>query len=225
MHSSLLLIPMVFGLGVRHGFDLDHLATIDAIARTVSTHKFLAKCVGILFSLGHGLIVMIVSVIIGSGMMHLQLAPWLTTFGALTSIAFLLLFGMINLLNIFKSGSAHAPHAGLRATLIRKITGKNTNPFWIIGTGALFAISFDTLSQVALFSISAAVVAGCLYSSMLGLVFMLGMMASDGINGWIVSILIQRADSLSRILSRCLGVAIASFSLITAAAGLIRMYA
>lgn len=225
MQSSLLLIPMVFGLGVRHGFDLDHLATIDAITRTMSAQKFLAKCVGILFSLGHGLIVMLVSMIIGSGMMHLHLAPWLTTFGAITSIFFLFIFGVLNLLNIFKSGHAHGRCLNLRATLISKITGKNLSPLWIICIGALFAISFDTLSQVALFAISAAVVAGGVYSCVLGLVFMLGMMVADGFNGWIVSVLIHRADTWSRVVSRCLGVAIASFSLVTGAVGLIKLYA
>ncbi len=225
IQASLLLIPMVFGLGVRHGFDLDHLATIDAITRTISTHKWLAKCVGVLFSFGHGLIVTSVSVIIGSGLMHSHPASWLTRFGALTSIIFLFTFGILNLFNIFKWNSAHTLPTSLRGALIRKITRNYNNPLWIVGIGALFAISFDTFSQVALFSISAAVFAGWLYSGMLGIIFMLGMIVADGLNGWIVSLLIQRADTMSRIISRCLSLVIASFSLCTGAIGLIKLYA
>ena len=89
--------------------------------------------------------------------------------------------------------------------------------------GALFAFSFDTFSQVALFSLSASVLAGWLFSGVLGLIFMVGMMLSDGLNGFFVSTLIQRADRLSLFLSRSLGLAISLFSIVLGVITLVKM--
>lgn len=66
--SGWFLISTALLLGMRHGFDLDHLATIDAITRTVRYKPSLSRMVGFLFSLGHGLVVIIVSLIIGGGL-------------------------------------------------------------------------------------------------------------------------------------------------------------
>ena len=90
--------------------------------------------------------------------------------------------------------------------------------------GALFALSFDTFSQIALFSITASLMSGWLFSAILGSFFTLGMMVSDGFNGLFVSALIQRADGTSLVLSRSLGVAISFFSLLTGAIGLIKIF-
>ena len=62
------LFAMAFLLGIRHGFDLDHLATIDSVTRIVGENRYLSKIVGFLFSLGHGLVVILISLIIGSGL-------------------------------------------------------------------------------------------------------------------------------------------------------------
>ncbi len=209
---------MVFALGARHGFDLDHLATIDSITRTVKENRRLSKWVGILFSLGHGLVVIIMSLIIGSGFIQTRSPLWLERFGNWISIVFLFAFGLLTFWNILPN-SQLLP-TGLRALLFRKIAGEKFNPFLIILIGALFAFSFDTFTQVALFSISVSV-AGCFFSILLGLVFMLGMMASDGLNGFFVSSLIQRADKKSASVSRVIGLLIGSFSLILGISGLL----
>lgn len=212
--SWLLLIAMAFVLGIRHGIDLDHLATIDAMTRAVRENKRLSKFVGCLFSLGHGFIVTLLSVIIGSGIMHSQIPQWFDELGRWISIFFLFTFGLANLWNVwFNSHQSFVP-TGIRSFLSQKITAKNCNPIVIACIGALFAFSFDTISQVALFSLSASVVAGWLFSGVLGLTFMLGMMVMDGFNGFLVSALIQRADGVSLIISRVTGLAIASFSLV-----------
>ena len=75
--SPVWMIFMALTLGLRHGLDLDHLATIDAITRTVRNSQFLSKLVGFLFSLGHGLVVILISLIIGSGLMKTHTPPWL----------------------------------------------------------------------------------------------------------------------------------------------------
>lgn len=88
IYSPTLLILFVFGLGLRHGLDLDHLATIDSITRTIRTNNRLSKRVGLLFSLGHGLVVITLSVIISNGFIRSQFPTWLEPLGSFISIFF-----------------------------------------------------------------------------------------------------------------------------------------
>lgn len=212
--SGWFLIVMALLLGIRHGFDLDHLATIDSITRTFRNNQYLSKITGILFSLGHGLVVILISLIIGSGFKPTAVPEWLNEIGDGISIAFLFLFGLLNLWNIFQHPSQSTLPCSLKNYLSRKLIHKNFNPIFIVFIGILFAFSFDTVSQVVLFSLSASALAGCLFSGLLGVVFMLGMMLSDGLNGLFVSAFIQRADRISFLFSRITGLMIASFSLI-----------
>lgn len=212
--STALIMLFALGLGVRHGFDLDHLATIDAISRTVRDNSALSKRVGLLFSLGHGAVVMLISLIAGGGLMSTKIPSWLDACGNWISIGFLFLFGVLNLWNIFSpKRSADPLPAGMKSFLVRRFGAKQFRPSMVMATGALFALSFDTISQVALFSISASLFSGWFFSGLLGLCFMLGMILSDGLNGLLVSLLIQRADRLSLTISRSFGLAISLFSL------------
>ncbi len=212
-HSGLVMMAMALGLGVRHGFDLDHLATIDAMARTVRSRPFFARLVGFLFSLGHGAVVVLVSAMIGSGVVQTRIPDWLGAFGSWVSILFLFLFGLLNLWSLFQGSKNGALPVGLKSFLVQRLGTKKFNPLMVLAVGALFAFSFDTFSQVALFSLSASVLSGWLFAALLGLCFMVGMMLSDGLNGLFVSLLIQKADRFSRLFSRALGLAITLFSL------------
>ena len=209
--SLVILVFMVFLLGLRHGFDLDHLATIDSMTRAVKSQVRLSKCVGLLFSLGHGLVVILMTVIVGSGFIRVTSPAWLEVIGAWISIIFLIVFGLLTFWNILPH--SHPLPTGIRQVLFKKLTRETYHPIVIILIGALFAISFDTFSQVALFSISASVMAGYFFSIVLGIIFMLGMMASDGMNGFFVSSLIHLADRRSLMVSRGIGFVIACFSL------------
>lgn len=205
---------MAFFLGVRHGFDLDHLATIDSLTRTVSYHRLLSKLTGFLFSLGHGLVVISISLVIGAGLMPGSIPPWLNGFGEAVSITFLLLFGLLTLWNVFRQPEQSALPTSLKNYVSKRLAHKTFNPVFIVLIGMLFAFSFDTFSQVALFSISATALSGCMFAGVLGVFFMLGMMTSDGLNGLFVSTIIQRANRRSLLFSRFTGLMIASFSLI-----------
>ncbi len=217
------MIIMALVLGIRHGFDLDHLATIDALARTVRDNARLSRMVGVLFSLGHGLVVSAISLIIGGGLIQSHIPDWLEGLGNGISIFFLVVFGFLNLWNVFqKSPSPNLP-LGVKSFLARKIMHKQSTPCWIALIGALFAFSFDTFSQVALFSITASLMSGWLFAGILGLFFTFGMMMADGLNGLLVSTLVVRADKASLILSRGLGITISMFSLIIGIAGLIKV--
>lgn len=215
---------MAYFLGVRHGFDLDHLATIDSMTRIVGPHRNLSKVVGFLFSLGHGMVVILISLIVGHGFTPSYIPEWLNGLGDCISITFLFVFGSLTLWNVFQSPSTAPIPTSLKNYLSRKLIKKNINPFYIVSIGILFAFSFDTVSQVVLFSLSAKAMAGFLFSGLLGIVFMLGMMTSDGLNGLFVSTLIQRADRMSLLLSRMSGLIIASFSLIVGIMNCLKVY-
>ena len=56
------LLLLTFVLGMKHGFDADHLATIDGLTRHNSrVRPALARYCGTLFSLGHGTVVMAIA--------------------------------------------------------------------------------------------------------------------------------------------------------------------
>jgi high-affinity nickel-transport protein len=61
----------------------------------------------------------------------------------------------------------------------------------IAAVGAAFALSFDTISQAVLFSITGSHLAGWLFAATLGLVFTAGMIATDALNGLWVSRLLR----------------------------------
>lgn len=213
IHAAWLLLITAFLLGIRHGFDLDHLATIDAITRSMRQHGRVPKNIGVLFSLGHGLVVIAISTLIGSGFITLHAPEWLDGFGVWVSTFFLMLFGSITLWNVV-AAPIHAPlPTSVQNYIAHQLGTKNTTPGIVVFIGMLFALSFDTVSQVVLFSLSAAALSGGVFAGLLGVFFMLGMMLSDGFNGFFVAHIIQRADNESVLWSRILGFGIAAFSL------------
>ena len=62
------LVAFAFLFGLKHGFDADHLATIDGLARVQARHgrPRLARCAGLLFSAGHGLTILAAAVTSGA---------------------------------------------------------------------------------------------------------------------------------------------------------------
>lgn len=214
------MMLMTLALGLRHGLDLDHIATIDSISRTARANQAISKMSGFLFSLGHGFVVTAISLIIGGGLIESHIPEWLEGFGNWISLFFLVLFGILNLWNVFQKTPSAIP-GGIKSFLVWKIMNKKYNPALIMMIGALFAFSFDTLSQIALFSISATLMAGWIFSGILGLCFTLGMIITDGFNGLFVSAIIQRADRSSLLISRSLGLIISVFSLSVAIAAIV----
>jgi high-affinity nickel-transport protein len=92
----------------------------------------------------------------------------------------------------------------------------------IAAVGALFALSFDTMSQAALFAVTATQHGGIAHALILGLAFTGGMLVMDGINGLWIARLLRRADQRARIASRVMGLLVALISLTVAAFGLAR---
>jgi hypothetical protein len=92
--DSLAFALLVFMLGLKHGFDADHLATIDGLTRyNAPLRPRLARFCGSLFSIGHGAVV--VAIAIGASLLSRGwVAPeWLESTGTWISISFLVLLG------------------------------------------------------------------------------------------------------------------------------------
>lgn len=211
-------------LGVRHGFDADHLVTIDGLTRYNAVEApRLARWCGALFSLGHGAVVLAVAVGAGLAATRWQVPAWLEQTGAWISIGFLSLLGAVNLVAVVRTPRHEVVRAvGLRGTLFARVQ-RTRNP-WLIGSiGALFALSFDTLSQAALFAVAATQLGGVIPTATLAVCFVAGMLAADGVNGVWIAALIRRADRRARVASRIFGATIATLSLAVAAIGVGRL--
>jgi len=222
------LCALVFLLGMRHGLDADHLAAIDGLTRiSARRHQRHARYCGALFSLGHGAIVLTIALLAGTLGARWVPPGWFELLGGGVSIAFLLLIGLVNLRAVLKApAGAPVPLVGVRGRLVDRLLGRTTNsssPTAVMGVGALFALSFDTLSQSALFAVMAVQFGGVAHALTLGLLFVLGMVISDGANGWWISRLIGRTDRLAAVASRTMTLAVACVSLLVAAIGAARM--
>ncbi|MGE5468491.1 MAG: nickel transporter [Ignavibacteria bacterium] len=215
---------LVFVLGMKHGFDADHLATIDGLTRfNAAGNPRLARLCGVLFSLGHGAVVVAIALAVSLLATHWQTPAWLETFGAWVSIAFLLALGFVNVHAVLRSepGQIVRP-VGLKGRFLGRLA-QASRPCWIALVGALFALSFDTVSQAALFALTASQFGGWQHALMLGLLFMGGMLVTDGINGFWISRLIRRADEVAVLASRIMSLVVGGVSLAVGAFGVMKL--
>ncbi len=214
------LLVLSFVLGMKHGFDADHLATIDGLTRfNARAQPLWARYCGVLFSLGHGLVVMAVALGVSTLASQWQAPAWFSLLGALISIGFLLLLGTLNLAAVLRARPGQMVRAvGLKGSMLGRLRHAS-HPLLVALVGALFALSFDTLSQAAFFALSATHYGGWREALSLAVVFMLGMLLTDGINGLWISRLIARADQMALLASRIMGLAVSGISLLVAAFG------
>lgn len=215
---------IVFVLGLKHGFDADHLATIDGLTRfNAGANPRLARFCGVLFSLGHGAVVTIIALVVSALAVHSEVPQWLQAFGAWVSIAFLAALGMLNIHAVLRAHPAQVVQPqGMKGRFLGRLT-RAASPGLVALVGALFAISFDTVSQAALFALTATRFGGWQHALMMGLLFMLGMLLTDGINGLWISRLIRRADQTARIASRVMSLVVGGVSLLAAAFGVMKL--
>lgn len=212
------LAAVVFLLGLKHGLDPDHLAAIDGLTRFNSHAKpRLARWSGLLFSAGHGVVVTAVAIVVATVAVGWQAPPWLENTGIWISIGFLGLLGIANLHAVVRTPADQVVRpVGMRSRLFARLT-RAEHPVLVAAVGAAFALSFDTISQAVLFSVTGSHLAGWLFAACLGLVFTAGMMATDALNGLWVSHLVRSADRRAAAASRIMSVAIACTSLAIAA--------
>lgn len=227
LHDSIYpLILLALVLGLKHGMDADHLATIDGLTRfnTNGGRLRLARLCGFLFSLGHGAVVCVVAVAVSMLFNHASVPAWLGDMGVWVSSFFLVSLGILNLYAVFSTPSHELVQlVGIKGRWLSRLKNAG-HPALVALVGALFALSFDTLSQAALFSATATQYGGAIYALLLAACFMAGMIVTDAANGLWIAHLLRRADATARTASRIMGITVALLSLFVAALGLSRRF-
>lgn len=218
------LALMVFLLGIKHGLDPDHLVAIDGMTRYNAAGKpQLARWAGFLFSLGHGAVVVTFAAFLSAATTVRHIPHWTEIIGTMTSVAFLLGMGALNLYSALSTKQhTHTPIAFKGALLTRFF--KASSPASILGLGALFAVSFDTLSQAAMFAATTSQSGGWLSAMALALLFTVGMMLPDAVNGFWLSKILRHANTEIQFVSRLMGIVIAGLSLTIGSINLARFF-
>jgi high-affinity nickel-transport protein len=212
------LALLILLLGMKHGFDADHLAAIDGLTRyNAALRPRQARACGALFSVGHGLVVVGVALGVSLLSQAWHLPDWLEAFGAWVSIALLTLLALLNILAVLRTPAHQAARlTGWRSGAFARLLHAR-HPATVMGVGTLFALSFDTVSQAALFAVAAGQFGGWRPAVLLALLFVAGMLAVDGVNGVWIAGLIRRADRRARVASRVMTLAVSGVGLLTAA--------
>lgn len=223
--DALGLTALVFALGVKHGFDPDHLVAIDGFVRSsAQSRPRLARWAGLYFSLGHGVVVTLIGLAVALYARDWNAPAWLEPLGSAVSIGVLTLLGVANLFMLWRNSpdAAVAPIA-LRGRWVSERLAGASHPATIAAVGAAFALSFDTVSHALVFSLTGATAAGWVFALALGLVFTLGMVLTDALNGWWVARLVVRADRRAAAASRWMSLAVGALCLAIAASSLARL--
>jgi nickel/cobalt transporter (NiCoT) family protein len=196
-------------LGLRHGFDADHIAAIDNTTRKLLNDGKRPLTVGTWFSLGHSTIVcaMIVALVVAFDFIKTQYNTFASVgaiLGTLISGVFLFVIGIVNVIivlevyRIFKKlRDGELDQKGLdeqmekRGFLYRyfgKLFKVINEPWQIYPIGVLFGLGFDTATEVILIALATGLAftgAFPLWAVLiLPLLFTCGMVLSDTSDGF-----------------------------------------
>jgi len=169
---------LAYTFGLRHAVDADHIAAIDNVTRKLVQEGKRPATVGLFFSLGHSTVVVLASAVIAASASALK-----TRFaefhavgavvGTLVSALFLLVIAAVNaviLLSVWrtfrrvKNGGAFVEEdlnallagRGFLARVFRPTFGMIRSSAAMYPLGFLFALGFDTASEIGLLGISGA---------------------------------------------------------------------
>jgi nickel/cobalt transporter (NiCoT) family protein len=196
-------------LGVRHGFDADHIAAIDNTTRKLLNDGQRPLTVGTWFSLGHSTIVaaMIAALVVATEFVKSYYGAFASTgaiLGTLISGIFLFVIGLVNVIIVvevyrifrgLRSGAldqrqldAQMEKRGFLYRYFGRLFRVIRTPRQIYPVGVLFGLGFDTATEVLLISFAV----GFAYASsvplwaimILPLLFTCGMVLSDTTDGF-----------------------------------------
>lgn len=200
-----------YTLGMRHAFDVDHIAAIDNATRRLMADGQRPLSVGFWFALGHSSVVMALGVVVALGVRGIggaveddgsALNQVTGLVGPLVSGTFLLVIGLLNLavlagivgaLRRARRGEAAAADAAARLQpggLMTRVLGRALRavrrPWHMYPLGVLFGLGFDTATEVALLILAGGAAAGGLpvwAVLCLPVLFAAGMTLFDTIDG------------------------------------------
>ncbi len=213
-------------LGMQHGLDPDHLAAIDGLTRfNARVNPARARWCGLWFSLGHGTLVTAATLLVATLAAGWQLPEWVDTASGWVTVGLLVTIGLINVWSLYTGLADTQGPTGVRGRYLRGLLAAQ-HPMAIFGIGALFALSFETLTQASVFALGAGT-AGASDSAWvplaMGAVFTAGMMVTDAVNGLWLYRLARNTQRHSVLAMRRLALAIATLSFAMAAWAASRM--
>jgi nickel/cobalt transporter (NiCoT) family protein len=168
---------LAYSLGLRHGLDPDHIAAIDNVTRKLMQDGKRPVAVGFFFALGHSAVVVVASIAVALAARALNdgLAGF-RNFGGIigTSASAIFLFAiaianivvLASLYRAFRRASAGdelreedfgaaLQNGGWLARLFRPLFGFVSRSWHLFPIGLLFALGFETASEISLFGLSA----------------------------------------------------------------------
>ena len=200
-----------YTLGMRHAFDVDHIAAIDNTTRKLMEEKSRPVSVGFWFSLGHSTIVLAMCVALALGIRTFasQVSNDSSTLHDVTGIVgvsvsgtFLIVLGVVNLfilvgiVKIFRRMRSEAydeetledllQHRGFMNRILRRVMVAVRKPWHMYPVGVLFGFGFDTATEISLLvlaSTGAAFVLPWYAILCLPILFMAGMCLFDTMDG------------------------------------------
>jgi nickel/cobalt transporter (NiCoT) family protein len=212
-HLDLLgICAVVYGLGLRHAIDADHITAIDNVTRKMMQEEKKPVSVGFFFALGHSAIVILVTVVVALAAGSMGLFERLQGVGrvvsTLVSASLLLAIAYMNVEIFFAIRRSRRrrhhhhhgqPHLGLHddddpllapagflSKIFRPILRLVQHSWHMLPLGFLFGLGFDTATEVAMFGVSTAQASkGLGLSSVLvfPILFTAGMSLIDTIDG------------------------------------------
>lgn len=189
-------LSLMFMLGLRHGFDPDHIAMIDSLAyRSLEERPRLAPWMGTLFALGHGLAVTAIAVALGAFAGKLALFEMVRTTLDWLPTLLLILVGTLNLRALLRP-QAYRPQ-GWKTPFIPASLRGSSHPLAIVLVGVLFALVFDTATQAAAWGYAMAASGGGKAALTAGLAFTAGMVITDTADGRLMLRLLRHASGRS----------------------------
>jgi nickel/cobalt transporter (NiCoT) family protein len=168
---------VVYGLGLRHAVDADHIAAIDNVTRKLMQMNQRPVAVGFFFAMGHSLIVIVVAALVAGAVSQLGKFQSFQDLGGTISTSvsalFLLAIAAMNIIifaSIYKTyrrvraGGAYVEedldvllnNRGFLARIFRPVFKLVTQSWHMFPVGFLFGLGFDTATEVAMFGVSAA---------------------------------------------------------------------
>lgn len=168
---------LIYGLGLRHAVDADHIAAIDNVTRKLMQMKQRPVSVGFFFAMGHSTVVIIAAGVVATA------ATLLGSFGKFQGVSgiigtavsalFLLIIAAMNIaifVSIYKTyrriraGGTYIDedldlllnNRGFLARIFRPLFKLVTRSWHMYPLGFLFGLGFDTATEVAMFGVSAA---------------------------------------------------------------------
>jgi high-affinity nickel-transport protein len=200
-----------YTLGMRHAFDVDHIAAIDNTTRKLMSNGQRPLSVGFYFALGHASVVFLLAGLLGIGIRGLSgdvssdgstLHDVTGVIGPSISGTFLVIIGVINLvvlagiLQVFRQMrrghfdeevlEEQLSNRGFMNRILRRASSSITHPWQMYPLGFLFGLGFDTATEIALLaSAGTAAASGLPFYAILTLpiLFAAGMSLLDTIDG------------------------------------------